>query len=269
MNDNRPIGVFDSGIGGLMFAKEIKRLLPNESLVYFGDTEHLPYGEKSKEEITQFSINIAKFLKENNCKAIVVACNSATANSLKEIKDFAGKDTPVIDVISPIAEKVSFELRERIGVIATKTTVKASAYKKSIRKRNKHITIIEVATPLLVPVIEEGFTNTNISKAVLETYLLNKKLEGIDTIILGCTHYTFLEKEINQLLEGKVDIVNSPLIVVNQVIYQLTRAGILASKDTEPTYSFYVSKITETNTKVAKRFFGKEIELIEHKIEII
>lgn len=267
MNDNRPIGVFDSGIGGLMFAKELKRLLPNESLIYFGDTEHLPYGEKSKEEITQFSLNITKFLKENNCKAILVACNSATANSLKEVKDFVGKDIPVIDVISPIAEKVSFELREKIGVIATKTTVQSAAYKKAIRKRNKHINVIEVATPLLVPVIEEGYTNSTISKAVLETYFSNKKLEGIDTIILGCTHYTFLEKEINQLLEGKVDIVNSPLIVINQVIYQLTKADILASKEANPTYDFYVSKITDTNTKVAKKFFGKEIELIEKQIE--
>jgi glutamate racemase len=267
MNDNRPIGVFDSGVGGLMFAKEIKRLLPNESLVYFGDTINLPYGEKSKEQITRFSLNITRFLRENNCKAIVIACNSATANSLKEIKDFVGKDIPVIDVISPIAEKVSFELREQIGVIATKTTVKSGAYKKSIRKRNKHINIIEVATPLLVPVIEEGFANSSISKAVLETYLFNKKLEGIDTIILGCTHYTFLEKEINQLLGGKVDIVNSPLIVVNQVIYQLTKANILASKEVDPIYNFYVSKITDNNTKVAKKFFGKEIELIEQQIE--
>ncbi|MGV0980151.1 glutamate racemase [Empedobacter falsenii] len=267
MNDNRPIGVFDSGVGGLTFAKEIKRLLPNESLIYFGDTQNLPYGEKSKEAITQFSVDITNFLIDNNCKAILVACNSATANSLKEIREAAGKDVPVIDVISPVAEKVSFELREKIGVIATKATVNSGAYKKAIRRRNKHITVIEMATPLLVPVIEEGFTNSTISKAVLETYLLNKKLEGIDSIILGCTHYTHLEKEINQVFEGKVDIVNSPLIVVNQVIYQLAKEGKLAVKDAVANYTFYISDNTDNIIKVAKKFFGKDIQLIEKNLE--
>ena len=108
MNDNRPIGVFDSGVGGLTFAKEIKRLLPHESMIYFGDTQHLPYGEKSREAITRFSVDITNFLKENNCKAILVACNSATSNSIDAIKEAAGNDIPVIDVISPVAEKIAF-----------------------------------------------------------------------------------------------------------------------------------------------------------------
>lgn len=267
MNDNRPIGVFDSGVGGLTFAKEIKRLLPNESLIYFGDTQNLPYGEKSKEAITRFSVDITNFLIQNNCKAILVACNSATANSLKEIREAAGKDIPVIDVISPVAEKVSFELREKIGVIATKATVNSAAYKKAIRRRNKHINVVEMSTPLLVPVIEEGFSNSIISKAVLETYLLNKKLEGIDSLILGCTHYTHLEKEINHILEGKVDIVNSPLIVVNQVIYQLAKEGKLACKEVNATYTFYISVHTDNIAKVAKKFFGKDIQLIEKNLE--
>lgn len=266
MNDNRPIGVFDSGVGGLTFAKEIKRLLPHESMIYFGDTQHLPYGEKSREAITRFSVDITNFLKENNCKAILVACNSATSNSIDAIKEAAGNDIPVIDVISPVAEKIAFELREKIGVIATKATINSGAYKKSIRKFNKHLKVVEMATPLLVPVIEEGFANTSISKAVLETYLTNKKLEGIDSIILGCTHYPLVEKEINQVFEGKVTIVNSPLIVVNQIIYQLAREGKLASEDNIPQYDFYLSDYTDNFLKVSKKFFGKDISLTEKRL---
>ena len=266
MNDNRPIGVFDSGVGGLTFAKEIKRLLPHESMIYFGDTQHLPYGEKSREAITRFSVEITNFLKANNCKAILVACNSATSNSIEAIKEAAGNDVPVIDVISPVAEKVAYELREKIGVIATKATINSGAYKKAIRKQNKHVKVVEMATPLLVPVIEEGFINTPISKSVLETYLSNKKLEGIDSIILGCTHCPLVEKEINQVFEGKVNIVNSPLIVVNQIIYQLGRAGKLASEDNIPQYEFYLSDYTDNFLKVSKKFFGKDITLVERRL---
>lgn len=268
MNDNRPIGVFDSGVGGLTFAKEIKRLLPNESMIYFGDTQHLPYGEKSKEAITRFSVDITNFLKSHNCKAILVACNSATANSIDAIKEAAGDDIVVIDVISPVAEKVAFELRDRIGVIATKATINSGAYKKSIKKLNKHLKVVEMATPLLVPVIEEGYANTAISKAVLETYLNHKKLEGIDSIILGCTHYPLVEKEIRQIFEGKVDIINSPLIVVNYLIYLLSREGKLASNENIPTYDFFLSDYTDNFVKVSKRFFGKDIQLNEKRLDI-
>src|SRR5690554_6663679 len=188
MSDNRPIGVFDSGVGALTIAKEIKRLLPNESIIYFGDTKHLPYGDKSKEAIIKFTTNITKFLIDLDCKAIVVACNTATSNAIKEIKETAG-DTLVIDVISPDAKKIAFELHQKIEVIATKATVKSQAYKISIRKLNRHIKVVELATPLLVPIIEEGFTNTLVSKYAIEEYISNKRLENIDAIILGCTHY--------------------------------------------------------------------------------
>ena len=267
MNDNRPIGVFDSGVGGLTFAKEIKRLLPNESIIYFGDTQHLPYGEKSKEAITRFSVDITNFLKSHDCKAILVACNSATANSIDAIKEAAGNEIIVIDVISPVAEKVAFELREKIGVIATKATINSGAYKRSIRKFNKHVKVIEMATPLLVPVIEEGYANSPISKAVLETYLNNKKFDDIDSIILGCTHYPLVEKEINQVFGGKVHIINSPLIVVNHLIYLLGRDGKLASNDQKATYDFFLSDYTDNFLKVSKRFFGKDIHLIEKRLD--
>lgn len=259
MKDNRPIGVFDSGVGGLTVAKEIKRLLPNENIIYFGDTKHLPYGDKSQETITRFTTKITRFLIKENCKAIVVACNSATSNSIEAIRE-AAKDTLVIDVISPVAKKVAYELHQKIGVIATKATVNSHAYKKSIRKYNRHIQVVELATPLLVPIIEEGFRNTSVSKFAIETYLSNKKLEGIDTIILGCTHYPLIEKEINSVFQGKVKVVNSALIVVNELIHEMQKRNLMGNTP-EPVYHFYFSDYTENFARLARQFFGKSITL--------
>lgn len=264
MNENRPIGVFDSGVGGLTVAKEIKRLLPNESIIYFGDTEHLPYGDKSKETITGYSVKITKFLVKSKCKAIVVACNTATSNSIDEIRKAAGK-IPVIDVISPVANKVAFELHQKIGLIATKATVNSHAYKKSIKKLNKHIKVVELATPLLVPIIEEGFRNTAVSKNAIETYLSYKKFDDIETIILGCTHYPLIEKEIDAAFKGKVKVVNSPLIVVNELIHRLEKDNLL-SKAEKPVYQFYLSDYTDNFISLAKSFFGKSIHLEQKKL---
>jgi len=264
MNDNRPIGVFDSGVGGLTVAKEIKRLLPHESIIYFGDTKHLPYGEKSQEAITRFSSKITKFLLKQNCKAIVVACNSATSNSIETIKEVAG-DTPVIDVISPVAKKVAFEFNQKIGIIATKATVNSGAYKNSIKKLNRHIKVVELPTPLLVPIIEEGFFNTQVSRNAIETYLSNKKFEDIDTIILGCTHYPLIEKEINSVLQGKVKVVNSPLIVVNNLIHELTNRNLL-SDNPDPDYIFFLSDYTMNFARLAKQFFGKSIAVAQKQL---
>lgn len=264
MINNRPIGVFDSGVGGLTIAKEIKRLMPNESIIYFGDTEHLPYGDKSKETITNYSVKITKFLVENNCKAIVVACNTATSNSIIEIKKAAG-EIPVIDVISPVARKVAFELHQTIGLIATKATVNSHAYKKSINKLNKHIKVIELATPLLVPIIEEGFRNTAVSKNAIDSYLSHKKFEDIDTIILGCTHYPLIQKEIEASFKGRVKVVNSPLIVVNELIQKLEKLDLLANEN-KPEYSFYLSDYTNNFAKLAKGIFGKSIILEQKRL---
>lgn len=142
LSAKQPIGIFDSGVGGLTVAKEIKRLLPHEDLIYFGDTKHLPYGEKSREAIVGYSTKITSFLLEKNCKAIVIACNSATANALTEVLELVDGKVPVIDVINPVAEKVAYEIHNNVGVIATKATVNSGLYKKSIRKFVKNLKIV-------------------------------------------------------------------------------------------------------------------------------
>ncbi|HUH34772.1 MAG TPA: glutamate racemase [Moheibacter sp.] len=264
MNDNRPIGVFDSGVGGLTIAKEIKRLMPHESIVYYGDTQHLPYGDKSKEAIIKFTTNITEFLVHQNCKAIVVACNTATANAIQEIKQ-AAAGVLVVDVISPVAKKVAYELHQKIGVIATKGTVRSHAYKKAIRKHNRHLKVQELATPLLVPIIEEGFKNTPVMTHALESYLSNKKLEDIDTLILGCTHYPLIQKDIETIYQGRVKVVNSSLIIVNELIHEIEKLNLKG--DTEnPYFEFFLSDYTDNFFRLAKRFFGKSISVTEKQL---
>lgn len=261
MSDSRPIGIFDSGVGGLTIAREIKKVLPNESIIYYGDSKHLPYGNKSPEVIRQYSKNITQFLIEQNCKAIVIACNTASSNALEAIKEVANPSMiPVIDVISPVAEKAAYGFHQKMGVIATKATVDSGIYKKSIKKHNRHIKVQEMATPLFVPVIEEGLTNTDISKAVISNYLSNKKLKDIDSIILGCTHYPLIEKEITDYYEGKVEVINSPLTVAHALKNVLLKNEIQAENKAD--YTFYVSDITPSFKKLSKKFFGKEIELL-------
>ncbi|HFK5546587.1 TPA: glutamate racemase [Elizabethkingia anophelis] len=261
LSPNQPIGVFDSGVGGLTVAKEIKRLLPNEDLIYFGDTKHLPYGEKSKEAIVEYSTKITNFLLEQNCKAIVIACNTATANALKEVLELVAGKVPVIDVINPVAEKVAYEIHTNVGVIATKATVNSGLYRKSIRKHNKFIKVDELATPLLVPAIEEGFKNHPITHAIIYNYLSNNKLKNIETLILGCTHYPLLIDEIKQYYGNRVRVIDSPNIVANQLKIILDKYHLLNEQSHTPSYYFYLSDITKNFEKISRKFFGNKISL--------
>ncbi|MDR3272594.1 MAG: glutamate racemase [Flavobacteriaceae bacterium] len=261
MKQNQPIGIFDSGVGGLTVARVIKQLMPNESLIYFGDSKHLPYGDKSKEVIVEYVTQITNFLLSKDCKAIVVACNTATANALKEVKALAKtQKIPVFDVISPVAEKVAYNFSQNIGVIATKSTIASHIYKKSIQRLNKHIIVEELATPLLVPIIEDGFTHHPISEITLKTYLSKKKLKNIDSLILGCTHYPLIFSEVNNYYQNKIRIFDSPLIVANHVKQEIERMKLL-TENTTPTYEFFVSDLTPTFKKLAKKFFGAHINL--------
>lgn len=261
LSPNQPIGIFDSGVGGLTVAKEIKRLLPQENLIYFGDTKHLPYGDKSKEAIIGYATRITEFLLEKNCKAIVIACNTATANALKEVLDLVAQKIPVIDVINPVAEKVSYEIHTNVGVIATKATVNSGLYKKSIRKHNKFIKVDELATPLLVPAIEEGFKNHPVTHSIIYNYLSNKKLKNIETLILGCTHYPLLLEEIKQFYGNRVRVIDSPSIVANQLKMILEKHHLLNADNSGATYQFFLSDLTKNFEKISRKFFGNSIDL--------
>ncbi len=264
---SHPIGVFDSGIGGLTVAKAISELLPNEHLIYFGDTAHMPYGEKSPHAIKSYSEKIAGFLIEQPCKLVVIACNSASATAFKQVQKILPDKNFVINVIDPVVEHlVSGGDYKKIGLIGTKRTVTSAVYKKKFEKANPEISLKSLATPLLAPMIEEGFFNNKISRTVVHSYLTNPHLSNIESIILACTHYPLIINEISSYYKGKVNIINSAEIVSLAVQNFLTERDLLNTSKKAPKHQFYVSDYTESFEETAKIFFGGKIKLKEKNL---
>jgi glutamate racemase len=262
MSNQRPIGIFDSGIGGLTVASAIQRILPNESLIYFGDTAHLPYGDKSRELIAEYAVNITRFLlEEKQCKAIVIACNTASAAAYEVLRDTYKGSVPVINVIDPMIEEVIADERIRkIGIIATKTTVASGVYQEKFARRKPTLAFSALATPLLASMIEEGFYNNTISEAVLNEYLSNPVLENIDGLVLACTHYPLIKKEIDTFFEGRVRIFDSAEVVARK-LKGILEKEMLLSEDASGENQFFVSDYTRAFEAATKIFFKKEIHL--------
>jgi glutamate racemase len=257
-----PIGIFDSGIGGLTIAHALKEKLPNENIIYFGDTEHLPYGEKSKTAIQNFSKKITQFLLEKECKTIIIACNSASSVAYKLVKELAG-NTPVFNVINPVVAEVVKQCAEyNIGVIGTKATIQSNIYETEIKVLCNFAKVSSLATPLLAPMIEEGFINEDISHTVIANYLSNPKLAEIDHLILACTHYPLIHQEIKDYYKGKVNVIDSANIVAKHIAKQLEKNNLLSNSN-ETEHHFYVSNYTESFEKSAKFFFQEDLKLEE------
>jgi len=260
-----PIGVFDSGIGGLTVANAIRRLLPFEPLLYFGDTAHLPYGDKSPELLQKYITEITKFLLEKNCKAIVIACNTASAVAGELVKKLADP-IPVFEVIQPVVNHaVQISQNQRIGVIGTKTTIQSHVYLKSILDRSPSAWVVEKATPILVPMIEEGWIHNEISSDIIEAYLSDTGFQHIDTLILGCTHYPLIKSEIescfSEKLAKKTVVIDSSLVVAQEISEWLKLHNELADSQQNPIHRFYVSDLTDNFSSAAQIFFGEQILL--------
>ncbi len=259
---NSAIGIFDSGIGGLTVANAIKKILPNENIIYFGDTEHLPYGEKSKKAIQSFSNRIINFLINKNCKIIVIACNSASSVAEKTLADIS-TSTSVLNVIDPVVTEVAkICSKQNIGVIGTKATIKSGIYEKKIRAMCCDVKISSLATPLLAPMIEEGFINESISNTLINNYLSNSKLADIDHLILACTHYPLIQKTIKNYYSDSVEMIDSANIVAKHVKNQL-REDDLLNKNKATKHHFYVSNYTQSFERSAKFFFKEDVKLKE------
>lgn len=257
----KPIGIFDSGIGGLTVAKAVSKILPNERFIYFGDTAHLPYGDKSKEAIQRYSKAITKFLLANNCKAIVIACNTASAVSYKYLRDKYQGTIPIINVIDPIIEEVvRFGDHKKVGLIATRTTVASGVYQEKMSRRNPLVEMAVLPTPLLAPMIEEGFSKDKISKSVIENYLSNPIFEGIDGLILGCTHYVLIKEEINEFFNGRIKLYDSTDIVALKMKLIFEKEEMLCDSKHGVNH-FYVSDITEGFQDSTLRFYGDNLKL--------
>lgn len=259
------IGIFDSGIGGLTVANAIHKLLPDEALFYFGDTAHLPYGDKSAQAVENYSVRIAEFLITKHCKMILIACNTASSFGYEAVKKLAGKNIPVINVIDPVVEMVAKKFqRGSIGVIGTKGTIRSDVYTKKIAKQNRKLEVHSQATPLLAPMVEEGFFDNKISRTIINSYLTRPKLRDIDSLILACTHYPLIRKEIEEYYNGKVLVIDSAETVALHVKKKLAALNLLAP-EMKPAKRkkniFYVSDYTASFEKSTRIFFKGKIQL--------
>jgi len=264
--DSRPIGVFDSGIGGLTVVKEIMEQLPNESIVYFGDTARVPYGTKSKETITRYSFQCIKFLLEKKVKAIVVACNTASAASLDIIKE--SFDIPIVGVVEPGAIAACEVTKlNRIGIIGTESTVSSGAYEKEINVINNDVKMVLRACPLFVPIAEEGWQDTEIAKLTARQYLEDLKQKGIDALVMACTHYPLLEKTIGEVMGADIKLVNPAFETAKALKKELQHLGIQSKGSKAAAYEFYVSDNPVKFKKVGENFLSKPVSHVQ-KIDI-
>lgn len=247
-----PIGVFDSGVGGLTVAREISRQLPYENIVYFGDTARVPYGSKSQNTIIRFSEQIIRFLRTKQVKAIVIACNTASALALDAVKDEF--DLPIIGVVIPGARAaVEATTNGKVGVVGTEATVQSGMYTKVIQGMNPKIEVIEKACPLFVPLVEEGFKEHIVTREIIEYYLESMRNTDIDAMILGCTHYPLLRSKIREYMGDKIQIVN-PAYETAMDLKRLLEVEEMANDETtehHSEYSFYVSDAAEKFRKFA------------------
>jgi glutamate racemase len=253
-HDPRPIGVFDSGIGGLTAVRELFRALPHESIVYFGDTARLPYGSKSPETVTRFSLEIASFLVRQNVKALLVACNTASSHALDTL--IRRLDLPVVGVIEPAARiAVEKSPHGRIGVIGTMGTVSSGAYPTLIERLAPGAAVISRACPLFVPLVEEGWIDHPVTRQVGEEYLLELRNGALESLILGCTHYPLLAPLIGRLMGPTVTLVDSGAEAARALAQLLRERGQLAPPGT-PQHRFFLSDVPRTFTRVAESFLG-------------
>ena len=256
-----PVGVFDSGVGGLTVAREIMRQLPNENLVYFGDTARVPYGSKSRDNIIRYSRQIIHFLKTKGVKAIVIACNTASALALDVVREES--DIPIIGVVEPGARAaLQITQTKKIGVIGTEATVQSAMYGKIIKGLDPTVSVIGKACPLFVPLVEEGFAKYKVTEEIIDYYLASMKESDIDSLILGCTHYPLLRSRIRAYLGDKIQLVNPAYETAMDLKYILKESGMEnAGKEGEhATYSFYVSDAADKFKQFANSILPYDIE---------
>jgi glutamate racemase len=255
-HDPRPIGVFDSGLGGLTSVRELFHTLPAESVTYFGDTARLPYGSKSKETVSRFALEIAHFLERQNIKCLLVACNTASSYALDALR--RRLDIPVVGVIdSAVRSAVAASPHGRIGVVGTLGTVGSGAYPKAIATVAPGAAVISRACPLFVPLIEEGWIQHPVTRVVAEEYLVELRAGHLESLILGCTHYPLIAPMLAELMGPGVTLVDSGAEAAREVAHLLAERGQLAAGP--PTHHFFISDEPRNFKRIAQSFLGREL----------
>ena len=261
MKRKRPIGVFDSGIGGLSVVKELQKLLPQEDIVYFGDTARLPYGTKSKETVVRFSCEIVRFLMRFKIKLGVVACHTASSFSLPTLRRHF--PIPILGVVQPGARQaLTLTRTERVGVLGTRATIQSRSYEKEIKRLDPKVKVFSQTCPLFVPLVEEGHFNGNITHQIAKGYLTPMAHSGVDTVILGCTHYPLLKDVIGSVFKGRVKLVDSAQAVAWQVRDLLEAQGLLA-EGRQGVTRYFVSDEPRHFAKVGQLFLKDRIRSVQ------
>jgi len=258
LSADQPIGVFDSGIGGLTVVRSLKEVLPSEDIIYLGDTARLPYGTKSVETIRRFAHEDTEFLLERGVKMVIVACHSATSAALPFLtKDYK---LPVIGVIEPGARAaVATTRNKRIGVIGTPATISAGEYERAILAADSSVRVIAKSAPLFVPLVEEGWVDRPVTRQIIAEYLTSLKEDRIDTLLLGCTHYPLLKPALNQFFEHKVNLVDSGDETARAAHKILEKMGLLREAAHKGLVRFYLTDLSPNFRIIGERFLGSEI----------
>lgn len=247
-------------------ASAVTRLLPAENIIYFGDTAHLPYGDKSTAAIQAYAIKICNMLMQQNCKLILIACNSASAAAYELVREYVGSRAKVLNVIDPVVDYIKEHYEGKsIGLIGTKQTVSSNVYKKKVDALGKGIDLKSLATPLLAPMIEEGFFDNNISESIIASYLQDKSLNDIEALILGCTHYPLIKKQISSYYADSIKILDTSEIVARSLKAWLEQHYLVNEKG-EGKRQFYVSDYTLSFEQSTEIFFGHQIQLSHYPL---
>jgi glutamate racemase len=256
------IGIFDSGIGGMTVARAVEQLLPGYPLLYFGDIARTPYGTKSPETIIEYSLRNTEFLLKKGATLIIIACNTASSVATEKLlKEF---QVPIIEVVTPAAEKAAYKSRTgRIGVIGTRATIASNIYKRIITGLSPEYMVFSQACPLLVPLVEEGWINKRETKMILRRYLSPLKEMQVDTLVLGCTHYPLLKELIQTRIGSRVQLVDSSVETARKLHELLHSQPDLIAKgaEGEAKHTYYVSDLTDSVKNMAARIFGRPMEL--------
>jgi len=257
------IGIFDSGIGGLTVARAIEQVLPNRSLLYFGDTARTPYGTKSAEVITAYSLRNCEFLLKNGAKLIIIGCNSASSVATERLR--AEFDVPILEVISPAVKRATEVTRSgRVGIIGTRATVQSGIYEEMLKASRPGCEVFSVPCPLLVPLVEEGWTNKRETKMIIRRYLHPLKDKQIDTLILGCTHYPLLKDLIGKRAGKKITVIDSSVEIAHALRDQLLPiVDDNVELSEEVSHRFYLSDVTDSARRTASLIFRQPVELFK------
>ena len=259
MEKEKPIGVFDSGIGGLTVVKRLASVLPEENIVYFGDTARVPYGSKSNSTVIEYALQDARFLMSKNVKAIVVACNTVSSVALNELKK--NFDVPIIGMIEPGSNTaINSTKNGRIGIIGTRATINNKAYSAEIKKTNPYLHVYEKACPLFVPLAEEGWVDHEATRLIAHEYLDELRREGIDTLVLGCTHYPILADVIQEAAGKDVQLIDSGVASAELVKQELDRFNLHTNRFAVGNQEFYVSDIPAKFKEIAELFLSKPVK---------